>query len=206
MKRPTTTHVLWAVYIGLLAVLLPHTAWAFGKFEPDESKGVAWAAAFAFEAAIAALTHKLTKRLEHTPNYSKGHVRLRRAWHRYANTYTVGLVLTTTVSALANSAHAVEFRQELVIFTEWSVSPRLYTIAFGAVLPLISVLFAAVLSKETETETPNVEPKQPNAYALLSSPDKRQRILAARKLWPKATLRTIAEIANASASYVNGYR
>ncbi len=25
--------LLWAIYLALLAVLLPHTAWAFGRFE-----------------------------------------------------------------------------------------------------------------------------------------------------------------------------
>ena len=68
--------LLWAIYLALLAVLLPHTAWAFGHFESPVAGwlglqwGVlsAWAAAFAFEAAIAALTHKLAERIETTPS------------------------------------------------------------------------------------------------------------------------------------------
>ncbi len=61
--------LLWAIYLALLVVLLPHTAWAFGRFEsPAEGwlniqwgMVTAWAATLAFEAAIAALTHRLTK-------------------------------------------------------------------------------------------------------------------------------------------------
>lgn len=73
-----TDKILWLVYLALLAVLLPHTAWAFSNFEPQRA-GVlgihwgsvtAWAAAFAFEAAIATLTHKLARHIEKTPRYS----------------------------------------------------------------------------------------------------------------------------------------
>jgi hypothetical protein len=64
-QRNWSNMLLWAIYLALLVVLLPHTAWAFGRFE---SPAVGWlnirwgmvtagAAAFAFEAAIAALTH-----------------------------------------------------------------------------------------------------------------------------------------------------
>jgi hypothetical protein len=38
----------------------------------------AWAAAFAFKAAIAALTHKLASRIPMTPRYTVGRVWLRR--------------------------------------------------------------------------------------------------------------------------------
>ncbi len=57
--------LLWAIYLALLVVLLPHTAWAFGRSESPATGclNIQWgvvtagAAAFAFEAAIAALTH-----------------------------------------------------------------------------------------------------------------------------------------------------
>jgi hypothetical protein len=76
--------LLWVIYLALLAVLLPHTAWAFSRFEPQTAGWLgipwgivtAWAAAFAFEAAIAALTHRLARRIEHTPRYTAGHVLL----------------------------------------------------------------------------------------------------------------------------------
>ncbi len=59
IKLFSTNRILWAVYLSLLGVLLPHTAWAFHNFEPENEAGkislVAWTAAFAFEASIAAL-------------------------------------------------------------------------------------------------------------------------------------------------------
>jgi hypothetical protein len=81
-QRDWSNILLWAIYLSLLAVLLPHTAWAFARFEPpgNGTLGIAWgaitawAAAFAFEAAIAALTHKLAKHIESTPRYSAGRV------------------------------------------------------------------------------------------------------------------------------------
>jgi hypothetical protein len=45
LKLITVNRILWAVYLSLLGVLLPHTAWT---------------AAFAFEASIAVLIHKLS--------------------------------------------------------------------------------------------------------------------------------------------------
>ncbi|MDX1614563.1 MAG: hypothetical protein R3300_09650 [Candidatus Promineifilaceae bacterium] len=76
-----SNRLLWVIYLSLLAVLLPHTVSAFGHFESSASVwlGVrwglvsAWAAAFAFEAAIATLTHKLARRIETTPHYTAGH-------------------------------------------------------------------------------------------------------------------------------------
>jgi hypothetical protein len=32
-RQSWTNILLWAIYLALLAVLLPHTAWAFGRFE-----------------------------------------------------------------------------------------------------------------------------------------------------------------------------
>lgn len=33
-QRNWSNALLWAIYLSLLAVLLPHTAWAFARFEP----------------------------------------------------------------------------------------------------------------------------------------------------------------------------
>ena len=62
---------IWVIYfVALLAVLLAHTVWVFSRFDP-QTRGrlglswgavIAWAVAFAFEAAIAALTHQPAKR------------------------------------------------------------------------------------------------------------------------------------------------
>lgn len=151
MKTNWINRLLWIIYLALLGVLLPHTAWLFGRFEPEGGFGVgsAWAAAFAFEAAIAALTHKLSKHIEETPKRMSGR---RRMIYRYVNAYSAGLVLSVGVSALANLAHAVEFGRSLTIFATWGVHPVVYQVSFGAILPLVSLVFARVLSNVQESE------------------------------------------------------
>lgn len=150
-KYITANTLLWIVYIALLAVLLPHTAWAFGKFEPQEGLGplVAWAAAFSFEAAIAVLTHKLAKHIESTPKRLRGVAQFA---YRYINAYALGLIVALGVSVLANLAHAVQFGSEISIFAEWGIPTWVYALAFGAVLPLTSLLFARVLSNVVDSE------------------------------------------------------
>lgn len=156
--KSATTIILWIVYIMLLAVLLPHTAWAFKNWEPT-GKGlsdlVSYAAAFAFEAAIAALTHKLARHIETTPKGKRG---FHRFSYRYLNPFAFGLVIVTAVSALANLAHAVEFGRALKIFAEWGIPAKIYSLAFGGILPLVSLVFARVLSNVVDDEeAPNPE-------------------------------------------------
>lgn len=88
--------LLWVIYIALLAVLLPHTAWAFAVFEPDGQRLVAWSAAFAFEASIAALTYKLIQRIEATPRRRSAWVRWRGS---YLNVYAGGLLVSVPRTA-----------------------------------------------------------------------------------------------------------
>lgn len=155
--RKTTSQniILWLIYIALLGVLLPHTAWAFGRFEPPGgfklggASPVAWLAAIAFEAAIAALTHRLAEHIERVPNHKSLWLRVRR---RYLNEYGIGLVVSVAVSALANLAHAVEYAQPLVLVGSSSLMFALYVTAFGAILPVSSLLFAAVLSNAASGE------------------------------------------------------
>jgi len=149
--KDKTTALLWGVYLALLAVLLPHTAWLFGAFEPvgPMGTGAAWAGALAFESAIAVLTHKLAQRIGKTP---KRATRWQAFLFRYANAYAAGLVIAVAVSALANLAHAVEFGSELAIFARWGITPVVYQLAFGGVLPFVSLLFANVLSNEVEED------------------------------------------------------
>lgn len=233
MNKITTNHILWLVYISLLAVLLPHTAWAFAQFEPSNSTMgtvTSWAAAFAFESAIAALTHKLAKHIETVPNR---HNKLRRWSERYLNTYSLALLVALGVSSLANLAHAVEFGQEMQIFTTWGISFGVYALAFGAILPVVSYTFASVLSNVTESE--QVQDEQLVAanrenrdlkrqlreannlrmaaeqrfqaagdlVAKLFANEKRERILAARELWDELPGASIAVIAGTSRSYVS---
>lgn len=168
-----TTKILWAVYIGLLAVLLPHTAWLFAMFESTATTNIlgfavdlgdvtAWAGAFAFEAAIAVLTHKLAKHIENGPKRypvgPKGLAEWPKFKYRYLNAFSLGLVVAVAVSALANLAHSVEFGRSLAIFARWGIEPKVYQMAFGGVLPIVSLLFARVLSNVAETEdAPNPE-------------------------------------------------
>ena len=149
--KDITTKLLWGVFLCLLAVLLPHTAWLFEQFEPVGAlgTGAAWAGAFAFESAIAVLVHKLAKHWEQTPRRATAWAKLS---YRWLNAYVSGLAIAATVSALANLAHAVEFGKMLKIFTAWGIPAGLYQVAFGAVLPLVSLLFARVLSNETTSE------------------------------------------------------
>lgn len=165
MKKITTTQILWAVFFALLLVLLPHTAWMFRQFEPLESEVFAgswtWAdvvsyvAAFAFEAAIAVLIHKLAKRIEETP---KRMTRGQKFVYQYLNAISFGLLVATLVSGMANLAHAVQFGQVIKIFTEWGIEPKVYSFAFGGILPLVSLTFARVLSNVVENEElPNPE-------------------------------------------------
>ncbi len=172
MKKSATTIILWIVYILLLLVLLPHTAWAFKNWEPlgvQLSEITSYAAAFAFEAAIATLTHKLAKHIEDTKvvktqkKNQDGTVNMAvDKWatflKRYVNAFSFGLVIVTAVSALANLAHAVEFGRTLKIFTEWGISQKIYSLAFGGILPLVSLVFARVLSNVSDDEdAPNPE-------------------------------------------------
>ena len=159
-QRNWSNILLWTIYLALLAVLLPHTAWAFGRFESPE-KGwlnvpwgmvTAWAAAFAFEAAIAALTHKLAKHIETTPRYTAGRVWLRRISHQYLNAYAAGLLVAVGVSVLANFGHAVEFGRAFAIFGEYKIPPLLYSLAFGGILPLVSLMFARILANTVDDE------------------------------------------------------
>ena len=178
-KTSFTTYGVWAVFIALLAALLPHTAWAFRQYEPTQSPvligSFTWAdlisyvLAFAFEAAIAVLTHKLAKHFEMTKEVKKQiknadgtFSKVTDEWQtfkaRYVNSFMFGLIITTCVSGMANLAHAVQFGQALTIFTRLGINPNLYSFAFGGVLPLVSLTFANVLSNVTEDEAaPNPE-------------------------------------------------
>jgi hypothetical protein len=145
---------LWCIYILLLAVLLPHTAWMFQQGEASESAGgtvIAWAAALVFELVILAMTHRFSEHLAGT----KGR-EYKNDWQKiadkYVNSLAFGALLAWFVSAYANVAHAIEFGNTgIKIFTAWPWVPAWsYPVAFGAVLPTASLLFAWVLSKQDD--------------------------------------------------------
>jgi hypothetical protein len=223
--------ILWVIYISLLAVVLPHTEWAFRQFEPGAQSSVtSWAAAFAFEAAIAALTHKLAQHIELTPKRLTAGAKFR---FRYLNSYSLGLLFSLGISTMANLAHAVEFGGRMVIFTQWNIPFGVYAVAFGAVLPVVSYTFANVLSnvvEADETEDPAVgelrtanvtlrkalheaeaQRKQAEArlgamgdvFVKLASADKRERILAVAERWPALSGNAIAALCESSPAYVS---
>jgi hypothetical protein len=233
-KKPPnwTTRALWFIYICLLIVIGPHTFWAFRRFEPPGTGGtvVAIAAAFAFELAIAALTHKLARHIEQAPKHKSP----RKRWRsRYMNAYAIGLMVAVGVSAMANMAHAVEFGGTLAIFSEWGIPFGVYALTFGAVLPLVSLVFALVLSNVVESEgEANTELTAANEkmkeirqrlrdteqraalaeqrfeaigdFAVrLASAERRERILAVHERYPELPQRSVALLADSSASYVN---
>jgi hypothetical protein len=227
MKSKTTV-ILWLVYICILAVLLPHTAWAFSSMEPNGAWLVPWMAAFGFEAAIASLTYKLAERIEKKPKGRRG---FRLFMFRYVNAFSFGLMIATVISGLANLAHAVEFGQTLKIFTQWNVPSSVYSLAFGGV-PLVSLTFASVLSNVSDEDEANPEMEQANATirelkrqvkdaearAALAesrfgaigdlvhrifSENKQERILAVKQWKPQLTGNAIAVITETSPAYVS---
>lgn len=229
-KIANEKNIIWLIYISLLAVLLPHTAWAFAKFEPAGNQLVAWLAAFTFEAAIATFTHKLANHIEQAKRY-KSILKRFSVW--YLNSYGFGLFTALLVSFAANFSHAVEFGGQMEIFARYSVPFGVYALAFGGILPGASLLFARVLSnvQETEhvddvrltmanktitdlrrqlkaTEQERIQTEQRlnalgDVVVQLFGENKRDRILAARQQWPQLPMRSVAIITDASPAYVS---
>jgi len=225
-SRNWSNIVLWSIYLALLGVLLPHTAWAFAQFEPVQWTWLGWIAAIAFEGAIAAFTWKLKQNIERTPRHKSHWLRFRR---RYLNIYSLGLLVAIGVSSLANWAHSVEFGQTFAVFGTYSIHPLAYTIAFGAILPACSLLFARILAdiqdNEAEVNTDLLEARQTirelrteltttrqqltrtedaaRFMLELQAEDKARRILAAAHQWPQLSQAILAQIVNVSPGYVS---
>jgi len=231
-----TNYLLWATYIALLLVLWPHTSWLLSRLEQENQWGqiIGWVGAFAFEAAILVFTWRLKKIIENTPNYRTGRIWLRKLKYRYANIHGMGLLVFLIISGLANWAHAVEFGRPFKVFTDYSVPPVMFSVAFGAALPIISLLFARALAETQDTEQEANEElieanqnirelrKQVKAaeqartlaeqrfgaigdlVARLFSEVKRERILAVHQRWPALPPSAIAVITEASPSHVSG--
>jgi hypothetical protein len=178
MKKTVSYYIIWLIYLGLLAALLPHTQWAFRQLEPATSvevvllgqgTGITWAdlvasmLAFAFEAGIAVFTHRLARRIETVKKVYKNikkedgsTERIFDKWGtfvaRYGNSFATALMICAFVSGIANYSHAVEFSTSLAIFTKLPFFAALYPLAFGAGLPIVSLIFASALSNVSESE------------------------------------------------------
>lgn len=163
MTRIVNT-MLWIIYVALLGVLLPHTAWAFQQFEPSGALWIGWVAAIAFEGAIAAFTWRFKEQLESAPNSKKFWVRARR---RYMTWPAVGLLVALVVSSAANWAHAEEFGRTMAVFGRYGINPLWYSLAFGAILPACSFLFAHILA-EVQAGEEEADPELARAKAQLA--------------------------------------
>lgn len=141
-----TRILLLAAYLFLLGVLLPHTAWMFSQFEPEQSQGLGWAGAIAFEITIAALTHFLAKELAAVSDVV-GENFLARIKRELLNIPSFLLLGSIIISTVANWTHAYAFSNQQSPFGEYIIVKVLYSILFGAALPLCSFAYAYVLSR-----------------------------------------------------------
>ena len=196
MKKTFTYYAFWAVFLGLLATMLPHTQWAFRQLEPAESPvilaGITWAdlvataAAFSFEAGLAVFVHRLSRRIETTRKVYRtvdggrvvdGWATLRA---RYLNIFSAGVIFCAFVSGMANYFHALEFSTALAAFSKVGFFRELYPLALGAALPIVSLIYASALSNVSEDvaeEDPaNVELKAKNTELNRANRELSQRL------------------------------
>lgn len=142
-----TRLLLLAAYLFLLAVLLPHTAWMFAQFEPEQSRDLlGWAGAIAFEITIAALTHFLAKELAAVSDIA-GENFWQRVKRELVNIPSFLLLSSIIISTVANWTHAYTFANADSAFGTNMIIKIVYSILFGAALPLCSFAYAYVLSK-----------------------------------------------------------
>lgn len=172
----TSTFILWIIFLALLAVLLPHTAWWFSQFQDPRAVDVfgvslypgkitAWFAATVFEGTIAAYTHKLAQHIEALPNYKDTRKKIT---ERYLNAYGTILLIAWLVSTIANYAYALEFATPVKLFTDTGLPVQIGAAISGGILPLCSLLFARALSNVQEAEP---EPSQAEHELLTKNKD-----------------------------------
>lgn len=189
-KLLTFKNFLWAVYVGVLVVVTPHTQWMFAQLEPPELPGLSWVIAIVVEAAIFGLTHMLVKHIEArrltTFNFERKRLEAGRlskyfTWwpmfaYRWLNVYSVGLALFVLVSGVANLTHAFEYGRPPRTVGEWGVPFAAYTLMFGAALPVMNLLFAAVLAQVDDHEQ-QADPELEKANTLRREAEKRAKEL-----------------------------
>jgi len=181
---------LWLVYAGVLVVITPHTQWMFAQLEPPDLPGLSWVIAVVVEAAIFGLTHRLVHHIEArrltTFNFERQRMKDGRfsryfTWwpifaYRYLNIYSFGLALFVLLSGAANLTHAFEYGRPPKIVNEWGIPFAFYTLAFGAVLPVMNLVFAAVLAQMDDAEQQG-DPELDKAKAEKREAEKRAREL-----------------------------
>jgi hypothetical protein len=162
--RVNNLHLFWGVYMAFLFVLLPQEAWTIGQGQDPSGEvwsllGVtasplAWLLALAFSATIAIVTHRLNKHWMEMPNRYKAQDMVRKRFgYRWINVYALTLLITIPISAVANFMHVVEFtKPTLRIFEIYPWALGVYRFIFGMALPLVSMVFARVLSTMQESE------------------------------------------------------
>lgn len=227
------SHLFWLIYMALLGVLLPHTAWAFAAYqEPGwQQNAMAWALAIAFELSILAFTHQLKSRIEHAAGlrFKDGESKSALAWRRFTsawvNIFGFGLLLASGVSALANFSYAVEFGRAFVTFTRYGIPRLAYELAFGGILPVVSLLFARILADTPDPKSAEVDvhkaeralkselarlraelEKQKSSsirFRTIQQGTTRERIIAIKSLWPDLPQTGISVIAEVSPSRVS---
>lgn len=233
--------LFYIIYLALLGVLLPHTAWAFSRFQEAVGWGghknaiLAWALAIVFEGTIFAITYHLKGLIEKSSRMKQktDELRIAFAWRKFSsawvNEFGFLLLFTSGVSALANFSYAVEFGQSFLAFDRYGMPRIIYELAFGGTLPVVSVVFARILADTAEAEQERadgeLEAKKGERaanktsarlrierdklriaqthYEALSDSLAKDRIRAARILWPDESQAKIAGRAGASPSTVS---
>lgn len=179
----TFKNFLWLVYAGVLVVITPHTAWMFQQFEPADSTILPWIAALVFEASIYAATHLLVEHIKarriSSFNLEKGRLKPAFQWwpvfrYRWLSIYSAFVCVPVVISGLANLAHAVQFGQELRIVSQWGIPLGVLSVAFGGILPVVNLLFAAVIAQVEDAEN-ETDPALEQAKAEKRDAEKRAK-------------------------------
>ena len=174
--------VLWVAYLALLAVLLPHTSWAFSIVEPSGTEfwgahPLGWALALTFESTIAAVTWKL-----------QSYQGKRGKRHRWLNGYSAGLVLFAGISGLANWLHAEEFARISPVFAHYNLPSAVFSVLFGTALPVASLAFAAILAPDVAEDGENPD----LVAAKLGIREAKQQLSEAKQQLEQANTRNVA--------------
>ncbi len=234
-------NLFWITYIGLLVVMLPHTTFVAEQVFSDIYTAIAVAVVFelsifgfsvAFKSQIED-GRRLRRRRKGDNVESRVSLGFRKLNHTYFNVYFMGLIVTSVLSGLANFTYAVEFfgeGNELKIIEQYNMSPTIFHVGFGLILPVIAVFFTFVLAErisldDTDEISQEAEQiislkeqlivdekqitrltqqlKQVKIYKVLHDhTNKEQRLVAAFTIYPKLNNSGASIIARCDPSYV----